>query len=101
MRVPGLSWLKALSVGAKSVSPSKELFSWLVSCWPTWVSLSRRSRVVYCPPLSRMPVRFSGAGVGPGATVAATAKSAGDARGRRRRRRKCAGAIVVIVRVER
>jgi hypothetical protein len=66
--VPALSWLKALSVGANIVRPSKELFSWLAIWVLTWVSLSKRKSVVYWLPFSRMAVRFSGSGVGPGAT---------------------------------
>jgi len=83
LRVPGFRLLKALSVGAKRVRPWKELLSWLVIWSPTWVDFRRRIRVVYCPPFSRIAVRLSGAGVGPGATAGASLASAAAARTRR------------------
>nr|KYP53340.1 hypothetical protein KK1_024719 [Cajanus cajan] len=58
LRAPDFRFMKALSVGAKRVKPCEFDFSWLsiwVSCW---VSFRSRIRVVYCPPFSRMAVRF-------------------------------------------
>lgn len=70
-KVPALRFVKALSVGARTVRPSVEELSWLWIWVATWVWVRRRRKVVYWPALSRIPVKFSGpGGAGAGAVWA-------------------------------
>jgi hypothetical protein len=50
--------VKALSIGAKIVSPFPELLSWLSICCATAVDLRRRMNVLNCPALASTPVMF-------------------------------------------
>lgn len=60
---------KALSVGANTVMPLTELFSWLFIWSPTWVLLSRRMKVPNSPAFSRTAVMLGGpAGAGESAS---------------------------------
>lgn len=91
-----MRFVKALSVGAKTVRPSVVELSWLWIWVATWVWERRRRKVVYWPALSRMPVKFSGPdGAGAGAVWASAWKTT-TAR-RRRRGRECVEAAIVMM----
>jgi hypothetical protein len=81
LSVPDGSDVKALSVGAKIISPFPELLSWLSICCAAAVDLSRRMNVLNCPALASTPVMFvvPGAGAGAAGVGAAVGACCADA----------------------